>query len=166
VQIATTATLTFNNAALIQGNSYSYRVRATDAAGNLSAYSPIATGTTTDATAPTVPAGLFAMAQGPGQISLTWTTSTDASNVIQYQIERCQGVGCSTFSPVTITVLTSFTDTGLAANMPYSYRARAIDGANNVSTYSATVSVTTFLAPPPPSTGYGILAYGTGRYGE
>ncbi len=166
VQIATAATLTFNNTALIQGNSYSYRVRATDAAGNLGAYSPIATGTTTDAISPTVPAGLFAMAQGPGQIAVTWTTSTDASNVIQYQIERCQGAGCSTFSPVTTTVLTSFTDTGLAANMPYSYRVRAIDGASNVSTYSATVSVTTFLAPPPPSTGYGILAYGTGRYGE
>src|SRR5262249_50857591 len=38
-QIATSTTPSFSNTGLTSGTSYSYRVRATDAAGNLSAYS-------------------------------------------------------------------------------------------------------------------------------
>ena len=46
-QVATTAGTTFANTALVAGTSYSYRVRATDASGNVGAYSNIATATTT-----------------------------------------------------------------------------------------------------------------------
>lgn len=45
-QIATPAGVSFNDTGLTASNSYSYRVRATDAAGNLSAYSNTATITT------------------------------------------------------------------------------------------------------------------------
>jgi chitodextrinase len=45
-QIATPATTTFNDAGLAASTSYSYRVRATDAAGNLSGYSNTATAMT------------------------------------------------------------------------------------------------------------------------
>src|SRR6476660_4914042 len=41
-QIARVAGTTFSDGGLLSGTSYGYRVRATDAAGNLSAYSSIA----------------------------------------------------------------------------------------------------------------------------
>jgi chitodextrinase len=54
-EIATPAGATYNNSGLTAGATYRYRVRATDAAGNLSGYSNIATATTqgTPNTAPT-----------------------------------------------------------------------------------------------------------------
>jgi len=45
-QIATASGTTYSNAGLVTGTSYSYRVRATDAAGNVSAYSNVSTATT------------------------------------------------------------------------------------------------------------------------
>ncbi len=54
-QIATTTGTTFSNTGLAVGATYSYRVQGVDAAGNLGAYSPVATATTqADTTAPTV----------------------------------------------------------------------------------------------------------------
>ena len=44
--VTTVTGTTYNNTGLLQATSYSYRVRATDAAGNLSAYSNIASATT------------------------------------------------------------------------------------------------------------------------
>src|SRR5205814_6494914 len=57
VQIGTTAATTFNDTGLTAGTGYSYRVRATDAAGNLSAYSSVANATTQapDTQPPTAP---------------------------------------------------------------------------------------------------------------
>jgi chitodextrinase len=45
-QIATVTGTTFNNTGLAPSTSYSYRVRATDAAGKLSPYSNVASATT------------------------------------------------------------------------------------------------------------------------
>jgi chitodextrinase len=45
-QIATVTGTTFNNTGLTPTTSYSYRVRATDAVGNLSPYSNVASATT------------------------------------------------------------------------------------------------------------------------
>lgn len=50
-QVATSTVTTFANAGLLSGTSYSYRTRATDAAGNLSGYSNISTATTNQSTA-------------------------------------------------------------------------------------------------------------------
>ena len=58
-QIATPTATTFNDTGLAASTTYRYRVRATDAAGNLSGYSNVATATTAaaDTQAPTAPAG-------------------------------------------------------------------------------------------------------------
>jgi YD repeat-containing protein len=45
-QIGTPATAGYGDTGLITSTSYSYRVRATDAAGNLSSYSGVASATT------------------------------------------------------------------------------------------------------------------------
>src|SRR5581483_4884057 len=131
---------------LAAGTSYSYRVRAADAAGNLSAYSATASATTApagDTTPPTAPGSLTAAAAGSSQINLAWAASTDDVGVTGYRVERCQGAGCTSFAQIATPAGTSYGDTGLAAGTSYSYRVRAADAAGNLSAYSATASATT-----------------------
>src|SRR2546425_4804138 len=123
--------------------SYSYRVRATDAANNLSAYSSSASTSTLappDTTPPTAPANLTATAASASQINLAWTASTDNVGVTGYRVERCQGAACSNFAQIATPTATTFSDTGLTASASYSYRVRATDAANNLSAYSGTAS--------------------------
>ena len=96
--------------------SYSYRVRAIDAAGNLSGYSNVSSATTAaDTTPPTAPTGLTATAAGSSAINLSWTASTDNVGVTGYRVERCQGAGCSSFAQVGTPSGTTFADSGLLA---------------------------------------------------
>ena len=72
-QIGTATGTTFNSTGLAATTSYSYRVRATDAAGNLSPFSNIASATTPaapDTQPPGAPTGLDATAVAPTQINL------------------------------------------------------------------------------------------------
>src|SRR5947207_3428530 len=85
-QIATSTTLTFNNTGLLAGTSYSYRVRATDGAGNLGPYSNVASATTTapDTTPPTAPTNLTGTVASNTQINLAWAAATDNVAVTNY----------------------------------------------------------------------------------
>ncbi|MGC1660568.1 MAG: LamG-like jellyroll fold domain-containing protein, partial [Candidatus Acidiferrales bacterium] len=148
-QIATPAGTTYSNTGLSASTSYSYRVRATDAAGNLSSYSNIATVMTpalADTTSPTAPNNLAAMATSISQINLSWTASTDNVGVTGYLLERCQGSGCTSFSQIATPAGTTYSNTGLSASTSYSYRLRAIDAAGNFSSYSNTATVATLTA--------------------
>jgi chitodextrinase len=145
VALATPTTTTFGDAGLVPSTAYSYRVRSTDAAGNLSSYSDVVRATTmpvTDTTPPTAPSNLTATA-GSTQINLAWTASTDNVGVTGYQLERCQGSGCSNFAPIATPTTTTFGDTGLAMSTSYSYRVRATDATGNLSLYSNTVTAVT-----------------------
>ncbi len=48
-----------------------------------------------DTTPPTAPSGLTATAASAGQINLAWTASTDNVGVTGYNIQSCQGAGCT-----------------------------------------------------------------------
>ena len=90
-----------------------------------------------DTQVPTTPTNLAANAVSSTQINLSWTASTDNVAVTGYQIERCQGAGCSNFALIGTTVTTTtYNNTGLAASTSYSYRVRATDAAGNLSGYS------------------------------
>ena len=149
-QIATPTTTTYSDTGLGAG-SYSYRVRATDAAGNLSPYSNVATGVIPDAQPPTAPSGLTATVSG-SQINLSWTASTDNVGVTGYLVERCQGASCTTFTQIATPTATTYSDTSLVVGS-YSYRVRATDAAGNLSSYSnvATGVITDTQAPTAPS---------------
>ena len=69
-QVGTSAVTTFNDTGLTPSTSYSYRVRAKDAANNLSAYSNTATGVTQSVgiPTPTPPVNLAAVAGAPGPV--------------------------------------------------------------------------------------------------
>jgi fibronectin type 3 domain-containing protein len=142
-QIATPTATTFSDTGLTGSTSYSYRVRATDAAGNLSPYSALAT-MATPAPTLTAPSNLAATAASSTQINLTWTASTETGGTISgYLVERCSGAGCSNFAQIATPATTSYNDTGLAASTSYSYRVRATDASNDLSPYSNTASSTT-----------------------
>src|SRR5262249_31104168 len=134
--------------------TYRYRVRATDAAGNVSANSSIVNATTLDTVAPSAPSSLSANASSTTQINLAWAAATDNVGVTSYLIERCLSASC-TFAQITTTTVTSFNDIGLAAGTGYSYRVRATDAAGNLGAYSNTASATTqtpdTTAPSAPS---------------
>ena len=157
-QIGTTGatTTTYKDTGLTASTAYSYRVRAFDAAGNLSAYSNTGTATTqsVDTTPPTQPGTLTATAASGGEIDLSWGASTDNVAVTGYDVERCQGSSCTNFAQIGTTgaTTTTYKDTGLTASTAYSYRVRAIDAAGNLSPYSNTASATTQSVDATPPT--------------
>ncbi len=142
--ILTTNTLSFTDSGLNSDQSYSYRVAAFDAAGNLSPLSSTFSVTTTaapDTTAPSTPAGLSANGITENQITLNWNAATDNVAVTGYRIYRD---GSTT--PLNTASSLSFTDSGLNSDQAYSYRVSAVDAAGNESTQSSSLMVNT-LAP-------------------
>ncbi|HEY2461274.1 MAG TPA: LamG-like jellyroll fold domain-containing protein [Candidatus Acidoferrum sp.] len=164
-QIATTAGVSFADSGLTASTTYSYRVRATDAAGNLGAYSAVTAATTGAVvvnpppapSGPTAPGSLAAFANG-SVIDLSWTASSAPAGLSSYLVERCVGAGCVNFAQIAAPTTTAFTDTGRAASTTYEYRVRAIDGAGDLSAYSNTAGATT----APAVTGGGTTGGGTG----
>src|SRR5262249_42302747 len=156
-QIGTAATTSAVDGGLPPG-SYSYRVRATDAAGNLGPYSNVATAATQDTTSPSAPAALAATAVSSSQIKLTWTAAGDDAAVTAYLVERCQGSGCTPFTQVASTGATAFSDAGLLDWTLYSYRVRASDAAGNLGPYSNVASARTPFPDTTPPGAPGALA--------
>ena len=144
------STSSYQDTTVAASTGYSYRVRATDAAGNLGPYSPTATATTPtpDTTPPTQPGTLSATAISAGEVDLSWSASTDTVGVTAYLVERCLTANC-TFAQIGATggSTSSYQDTTVAASSGYSYRVRATDAAANLSPYSNTPSASTPAAP-------------------
>ncbi len=149
--VATVRAASFAESGLVPG-TFSYTVRAFDAALNLSAASPATSINTlglADTTPPSAPTGLAGSATSSTAIRLTWTASTDpssgsapASGVAGYTIYR-NGTRIGTSET------TSYWDTGLSASMPYAYRIAAYDAAGNVSPQCTAVNVTTLATARP-----------------
>lgn len=165
-QIDTSASEAYTATGLIASTTYGFRVRAFDSAGNLSAYSSLATATTqaaavTDSTAPSIPTSLSASVISASQINLSWTASTDNVAVTGYRVERCQGSTCTNFAQVGAPIATSYSSTGLSASTTYRFRVRANDAAGNLSGDSSIASATTqatSTSPAPLPTGESGLA--------
>jgi hypothetical protein len=158
-QIGTPATTTYSASDLTASTTYSFRVRATDAAGNLSGYSATTMATTSaasDTTPPTAPGTPTLTVVSSSQINLSWSASTDNVGVTGYRVEGCSGANCTTFGQIGTPTTTTYSATGLTASTSYSFRVRANDDAGNLSSYSSTASGTTSAAPdntPPTAPG-------------
>jgi chitodextrinase len=146
---------TYSDTGLTPSTSYSYRVRAKDAVGNLGPYSTIAsTSTLPDTTPPTAPATLTASAFSSSRINLSWSAATDNVGVAGYRIERCTGAGCSSFAEIAAPTGTGVTygDSSVAAGTSYSYRVRAYDVAGNLGPYSPVATTSTPVPDTTPPT--------------
>ncbi|HEV8535412.1 MAG TPA: fibronectin type III domain-containing protein, partial [Candidatus Limnocylindria bacterium] len=122
VSAGTATGTTFSDGGRAPNTTYRYQVRATDAAGNLSAYSNVASATTPnapDTSPPTAPSNLTATAMSATEVDLSWTASTDNVGVKDYQVERCTGAGCTNFAFAGTTTGTTYSDGGRAASTSY-----------------------------------------------
>jgi chitodextrinase len=161
-QAAVVSATSYMDSNVTAGITYNYRVRATDPSGNMSSYSnsasaSVATTGVSDTQPPTAPANLTATAASASSINVNWTAATDNVAVTGYLVERCQGIGCSTFTQAGTATGTTFGDSALLASTSYGYRVRATDAAGNLSPYSNVGSATTTAAT---TTAGAIAAYG------
>ncbi|MGY4642462.1 glycoside hydrolase family 6 protein [Cellulomonas sp. URHB0016] len=140
--VGTTTSTSYTVTGLTAATAYSFSVRAKDVAGNTSAASSAVSattqqGTTTDTTAPSVPASLAAGTTTTSSVPLSWSASTDSgSGVAGYQVFQ----GSTLVATVTTT---SYTVTGLSANTAYTFTVKAKDNAGNTSAASTAVTATT-----------------------
>lgn len=157
--MATVVGTTFSDTGLAASTTHSYKVIASDAAGNLSPASNSASATTpADTAAPSAPANLTATAPNSTTVNLSWTASTDNVGVVSYRVFRDGGA-----TPIATVTGTSTSDTNLAVGSTHNYVVKAVDGANNQSAASNGVVITTpgpDIAPPSVPTG--LTATGAG----
>ena len=139
LQIQTISGTSVSITGLSASTTYSFYVKAKDAAGNVSAASStvnVTTLTPPDTQAPTAPGSLTASGVSQTGLTLTWSASTDNVGVTQYLIyKNGSQVGTST--------TTSYAVSGLTAATTYSFYVKAKDAAGNTSAASSTINVTT-----------------------
>jgi chitodextrinase len=102
---------------------------------------PVVTGG--DTTAPSVPGNLAVTGHSDTTVSLAWSASTDNVGVAGYRVYSVVGAN---HTQLASTAATSVVLTGLVPSTAYSLVVAAFDAANNLSGYSAPVSVTTDAA--------------------
>ena len=136
---------------LAAGTKYCYQVEAFDGAGNISisksAEACVTALAAADTTAPSVPSGLTATAGPSGNISLSWSASTDNTTVLGYKVFRGTTEIATIAAPAT-----SQNDTGLTAGTMYCYTVKAFDTAMNISSESTPACATTLALSMPLTT--------------
>ena len=143
----TSDTLTVVATGLSPNTLYAFRVKARDAAGNLSAFSNVLNVTTaSDATPPSTPTNLHSTSIGPDSINLDWDNSTDNVGVVGYDVYVNGSATASYTSPIS-----AVTADGLSPSTLYTFRVKARDAAGNLSAFSNVLSVTTAADVTPPS---------------
>jgi titin len=141
--------VSYTDATVVAGNTYTYRVKATNAGGS-SAYSNTASVTLT--AVPAAPTNLAAALVNNNRVRLTWMDN--ATTETGFVIER--SVNGGTFNLFTTiaaragTGTVTFTGNNLVSGNSYSYRVAAINGAG-MSAYSNTVTLTFGSAPLAPT---------------
>ncbi|TYP76762.1 RICIN domain-containing protein [Paenibacillus methanolicus] len=131
-------TTSYTVTGLKASTTYTFSIKALDAAGNLSAASgshAVKTMASNDLTAPTAPTGLKAV-PAVTTVNLTWTASTDNIGVAGYRIFQDNAL-------IGTSVSTSYTVVGLEGATSYAFTVKAFDDAGNVSPASQAVAVTT-----------------------
>ena len=138
--LASVNATTYVDKGLTPGTTYSYQVRAADAANNYSPLSAIAQATTDrpqDSEPPSTPSNVKAAAAADGsKVSIAWSASTDNVGVLEYSVRRDGRVIVANLRR------TNWDDAeALQAGAQYSYQVEAYDAAGNVSSRSVAVLV-------------------------
>ena len=97
---------------------------------------------------PSAPVNLTTNVAGPTEVDLTWGAATASLPITGYQVERCQGTGCTNFAQIAAPTGTAYNDTGVTPNTTYNYRVRAANSAGP-GPYSNTASAFTGVTMSP-----------------
>jgi predicted phage tail protein len=144
-EITSVSAAPLTDGGLVSSTPYRYRMYAYDGAGHSSPYTSVVDVVTlADGQAPSAPMLDVAGMSGT-QVHLVWTGATDNMTVAYYQIERCQGAGCTDFTLVGTSRKPGFWSTGLSVSSAYTFRVRALDLESNSSAYSNVKSATTTM---------------------
>ncbi|WP_432491860.1 pectinesterase family protein [Kineococcus auxinigenes] len=152
----------FIDTTAVEGTAYTYRIRAADLSGNLSAPGAGVAALRPDATAPAAPQGLVATAAAEGT-ALTWTagTETDLAGYLVFRAENAGGQW-EQLTPTAVTG-TAHTDTTAPEGVLVDYRVVAVDAAGNTSAL-ATVQALRPVAAPVPVVDVTVAQDGSGDY--
>lgn len=137
--LANVSGTSYSVSSLTAATSYTFFVKAKDAAGNISNASNTINVTTLDVpdnTAPSAPSNLTSSDITSTSVKLSWNASTDNVAVTGYYIYK-DGTN------VASSTSTSYTVTGLSAATSYNFYVKAYDAAGNISNASNTVNPTT-----------------------
>src|SRR5262249_6624885 len=133
-------------AGLTQQTTYTFQVRACDAAGNCSARcSPVSVTTPVfvpNTTPPSVPTGLQSTAVTPNSVTLGWNASTAFGGGVVAKYDVYQGATLIVSPTGTTATVSNLTSGGA-----YTFSVRACDDSNNCSAQSAPINVTTPVVP-------------------
>ena len=133
---------------LTNGTSYTFQVRAVNAAGESGSSGEQSATPATASSAPVKPEGFSARQTGIGQVELTWEPSSNPLNVTGYQFE--QSSGSWTTIPNSDSSTVSHTITGLTQGVAYTFRVRAVNSAGSTESDSQSVTVVDIPAAPDP----------------
>ena len=139
---STTSGLSFIDNLVTAGVSYTYDVRACDAANNCSAYATAAT--VAVPLVPAVPTGLFQIDNSTSQAALRWTAASGATGYNVYR--RVSGAGSYSQIASNHAVNAYFVDSGLSGGSAYDYYVTAINGGGE-SAASNVITATTLACP-------------------
>jgi len=150
ILIGSSITTSYKDEGLVASTSYTYTIKAKDAAGNISTASAPLNVTTIappDVQAPAIPRNLVVSEVSESTISLSWDPSFDNVGVTGYEIY----IG---FTLLATSAETTYIVTGLKPNTSYTFNIKAKDLAGNKSSASSTISAKTspdIQAPTSPS---------------
>ena len=132
-QIGTATGPSYSDTTAAANTTYSYAVRAFDAAGNTSANSaPINVTTPAPDTSPPVISAISSGTPTQTGTTISWTTDEPASTQVEYGPDTNYG-SSTTLVPALVTSH-SQTLTGLAASTTYHFRVKSADAAGNLAT--------------------------------
>jgi C1A family cysteine protease len=157
IDTVTANVTSYLNTGLTASTSYSYRVRASNGAGDSDYTNTSSAATLESPTPPAAPTNLAATTVSSSQINLTWI---DTDNIeTGFKIERCTGADCTNFAQIATVGanVTSYANTGLSAATTYSYRVQAYNEGGN-SGYSNIASAVTQAAAVVPTAPSNLVA--------
>ena len=144
-QIATPSINSYSDTGLAASTIYRYRVRAVDAAGNLSSYSTAANATTQappDTTAPVI-SSVSSSGITTSGATVSWTTNESSDTQVEYG--TTVSYGSQTTLNTSMVASHSATLSGLSAGTVYHYRVKSRDAAGNLATGSDNTFTTSSL---------------------
>jgi hypothetical protein len=147
VQVATSTSASFVSSGLLASTVYGYRIKAYDAAMNISGFSTAAYATTLaapDVTPPTL-SSIAAGSIVQTGVTITWVTNENSDSQVDYG--TTVAYGASSVLNAALVTSHSVVLSGLTANTTYHYRVKSRDAAGNLA-LSADQTFTTAASLP------------------